>query len=93
MGDVVSIIRAELEESKNKIIQNVAEDGKKLKQYEDGILEDLETAEGNILDNQRVISSLRKAQVLHPLRHAPGDADRRSAAPTRRVLCCRGTGG
>jgi len=67
LGDVVAIEKAELEETKNKIIQSVANDKKKLKQYEDGILEDLESAQGNILDNQRVIDSLKKAQTTSQL--------------------------
>lgn len=48
----MAIEKASLEETKNKIIQSVASDKKRLKQYEDGILEDLESATGNILDNQ-----------------------------------------
>jgi dynein heavy chain len=67
LGDVVAIEKAELEETKNKIIQSVANDKKKLKQYEDGILEDLESASGNILDNQKVIDSLKKAQSTSEL--------------------------
>ena len=39
LADIVGIEKAELEESKNKIIQSVAADQRKLKQYEDNILE------------------------------------------------------
>eukprot|EP00668_Euglena_longa_P016545 GGOE01020817.1.p1 GENE.GGOE01020817.1~~GGOE01020817.1.p1 ORF type:complete len:1249 (-),score=501.70 GGOE01020817.1:103-3465(-) len=67
LGDVVAIEKASLEETKNKIIQSVASDKKRLKQYEDGILEDLESATGNILDNQKVIDSLKKAQTTSEL--------------------------
>ena len=67
LGDVVAIEKAELEETKNKIIQSVASDKKRLKQYEDGILDNLESASGNILDNQAVIEALKKAQSTSEL--------------------------
>eukprot|EP01064_Diplonema_japonicum_P034413 TRINITY_DN7114_c0_g1_i1.p1 TRINITY_DN7114_c0_g1~~TRINITY_DN7114_c0_g1_i1.p1 ORF type:complete len:4107 (+),score=1152.60 TRINITY_DN7114_c0_g1_i1:350-12322(+) len=62
LGDVVSIEKAELEEQKNKIVKTVAEDKRKLKRYEDLILSELEDAKGNILDNQKLIDTLKQAQ-------------------------------
>ena len=62
LGDVVSIEKAELEEQKNKIVKSVADDKRKLKRYEALILSELEDAKGNILDNQKLIDTLKQAQ-------------------------------
>ncbi|KAJ9465464.1 Dynein-1-beta heavy chain [Diplonema papillatum] len=62
LGDVVSLEEAELEDQKNKIVKSVADDKRKLKRYEDLILSELEDAKGNILDNQKLIDTLKQAQ-------------------------------
>lgn len=67
----MAIEKASLEETKNKIIQSVASDKKRLKQYEDGILEDLESATGNILDNQGQACPCGCGAVMHVM-HSSG---------------------
>ena len=100
LGDVVAIEKAELEETKNKIIQSVANDKKKLKQYEDGILEDLESASGNILDNQKVLNAVLNTHTSRGCTHAytrttaraythriPGSLNRaKRRSPNRKVV-------
>jgi len=61
LGDVVSIERQELEEEKSEVIRSVASAEKKKKKYQNQILERLESATGNILDNLELIVALQKS--------------------------------
>jgi len=63
LGIVVAQERPDLEEEKNKLILESAENKRKLKDTEDKILEVL-SAEGNILENQEGIQVLKDAKII-----------------------------
>lgn len=64
LGIVVSRERPELEEEKNKLIQQSANNKKKLKELEDEILGVLSTSEGNILEDESAIKVLNSSKEL-----------------------------
>ena len=65
---LLSIVAAkekpELEEKKNKLILESAENNRQLKKIEDKILEVLSSAQGNILENETAIQILSSSKVL-----------------------------
>jgi dynein heavy chain, axonemal len=63
-GIVVSQERPDLEEQKNKLILEGAENKRILKQIEDQILQILSGSEGNILEDESAINTLSKSKVV-----------------------------
>ncbi|XP_066246402.1 dynein axonemal heavy chain 3 [Euwallacea similis] len=64
LGIVVARERSELEEKKNAMIVESANNQKMLKEIEDKILEVLSTSEGNILEDETAIKILSSSKVL-----------------------------
>ncbi|ELU17469.1 hypothetical protein CAPTEDRAFT_228350 [Capitella teleta] len=64
LGIVVARERPELEEEKNALILQSAENKKQLKEIEDRILEVLSSSEGNILEDETAIKVLSSSKVL-----------------------------
>ncbi|CAK8675251.1 unnamed protein product [Clavelina lepadiformis] len=64
LGIVVARERPELEEEKNALILQSAENKKQLKEIEDKILEVLSTSEGNILEDETAIKVLSSSKTL-----------------------------
>lgn len=64
LGIVVARERPELEEKKNAMIVESANNKKMLKEIEDKILEVLSTSEGNILEDETAIKILSSSKVL-----------------------------
>ena len=64
LGIVVARERPELEESKNQLILQSAENKRQLKEIEDRILEVLQTSKGNILDDESAIQVLSASKTL-----------------------------
>ncbi|KAL7754356.1 hypothetical protein RI367_000337 [Sorochytrium milnesiophthora] len=64
LGIVVAKERPELEEERNRLILQSAENKKSLKEIEDKILEILSTSEGNILENSAAIEVLSSSKIL-----------------------------
>jgi len=62
LGVVVARERADLEEKKNELVLESAENKRKLKEIEDQILEIL-SGEGNILENETAIVTLNQSKV------------------------------
>jgi len=62
LGVVVAQERADLEEKKNELVLEGAENKKKLKEIEDKILEIL-SGDGNILENEEAIATLNQSKV------------------------------
>ncbi|XP_072114311.1 dynein axonemal heavy chain 6 isoform X1 [Mobula birostris] len=63
LSDVVRIEKPELEEQRNQLIVQINSDKNQLKAIEDRILKMLFTSEGNILDNEELISTLQESKV------------------------------
>ena len=59
-----SYYRPDLEEERNALIVQSAENKKQLKQIEDKILETLSSSEGNILEEETAIQVLDSSKVL-----------------------------
>jgi dynein heavy chain, axonemal len=57
LADVVKLERPELEQQRNSLIVNIANDKKQLKDIEDRILKLLFNSEGNILDDEELINT------------------------------------
>lgn len=64
LGIVVAKEKPELEESKNQLIVQSAENKRQLKEIEDKILEVLATSTGNILEDEMAISVLSQSKLL-----------------------------
>ncbi|WAR10683.1 DYH7-like protein [Mya arenaria] len=64
LGIVVARERPELEEEKNALILQSADNKKQLKEIEDKILEVLSSSEGNILEDETAIKVLSSSKVL-----------------------------
>ncbi|XP_078701931.1 dynein axonemal heavy chain 7-like isoform X3 [Branchiostoma floridae x Branchiostoma belcheri] len=64
LGIVVRCERPELEEEKNQLIVQSAENKKQLKEIEDKILEVLSASEGNILEDETAIKVLSSSKAL-----------------------------
>jgi len=64
LGIVVARERPELEEEKNSLILQSAENKRQLKEIEDKILEVLSSSEGNILEDERAIQVLSSSKIL-----------------------------
>ncbi|RKO95585.1 hypothetical protein CAUPRSCDRAFT_12718, partial [Caulochytrium protostelioides] len=64
LGIVVSKERPELQDEKNQLIMQSAENKKRLKSIEDRILEILSSSEGNILENETAIQVLSSSKLL-----------------------------
>ncbi|CAB0007617.1 unnamed protein product [Nesidiocoris tenuis] len=64
LGIVVARERPELEEKKNELILESAENKRQLKELEDEILHVLSSAEGNILENESAIQTLSQSKIL-----------------------------
>ncbi|XP_033097643.1 dynein heavy chain 7, axonemal-like isoform X2 [Anneissia japonica] len=64
LGIVVARERPELEEEKNALILQSADNKRQLKEIEDKILEVLSTSEGNILEDETAIKVLSSSKVL-----------------------------
>ncbi|KAJ3032226.1 Dynein heavy chain 6, axonemal [Rhizophlyctis rosea] len=63
LADVVKLERPELEEQRNSLIVNIANDKKTLKDIEEKILKLLFNSEGNILDDEELINTLNQSKV------------------------------
>jgi dynein heavy chain len=63
LADVVKIERPELEEQRNSLIVNIANDKKQLKDIEEKILKLLFHSQGNILDDEELINTLNQSKV------------------------------
>ncbi|KAI9348792.1 dynein heavy chain and region D6 of dynein motor-domain-containing protein [Zopfochytrium polystomum] len=63
LADVVKLERPELEEQRNSLIVNIANDKKQLKDIEDKILKMLFNSQGNILDDEELIDTLNQSKV------------------------------
>ncbi|KAM6471116.1 dynein axonemal heavy chain 6 [Liasis olivaceus] len=63
LSDVVRLERPELEEQRTQLIIRINADKNQLKAIEDKILKMLFTSEGNILDNEELISTLQESKV------------------------------
>lgn len=64
LGIVVAKEKPELEEKKNEMIVESANNKKMLKEIEDKILEVLSTSEGNILEDETAIKILSSSKIL-----------------------------
>ncbi|XP_054630913.1 dynein axonemal heavy chain 7-like [Dunckerocampus dactyliophorus] len=64
LGIVVAKERPELEEERNALILQSAENNRQLKETEDKILETLATSEGNILEDESAIQILDSAKIM-----------------------------
>jgi dynein heavy chain len=64
LGIVVAKERPELEEKKNQLILESAQNKKQLKEIEDKILEVLSSSQGNILEDETAINVLSSSKVL-----------------------------
>ncbi|KAJ3415371.1 Dynein heavy chain 6, axonemal, partial [Chytridiales sp. JEL 0842] len=63
LADVVKLEKPELEEQRNSLIVNIANDKKQLKEIEEKILRLLFNSEGNILDDEELINTLNQSKV------------------------------
>jgi dynein heavy chain len=63
LGDVVAKERPDLEETRLKLVVSMANDAKQLKELEDKTLHLLSTSEGNILDNEPLINTLKNSKL------------------------------
>ncbi|KAJ3347863.1 Dynein heavy chain 6, axonemal, partial [Kappamyces sp. JEL0680] len=63
LADVVKLERPELEEQRNSLIVNIANDKKQLKDIEEKILKLLFNSQGNILDDEELINTLNQSKV------------------------------
>ncbi|XP_074141707.1 dynein axonemal heavy chain 6 isoform X2 [Sminthopsis crassicaudata] len=63
LSDVVRLEKPELEEQRNQLIVSINTDKNQLKAIEDKILKMLFTSEGNILDNEELISTLQDSKI------------------------------
>jgi len=64
LGVIVAKERPDLEEQKNLLVVQSAENKRKLKEIEDKILEVLSSSEGNILEDESAIQIISEAKVL-----------------------------
>jgi dynein heavy chain len=64
LGIVIAKERPELEEKKNQLLLQSAENKKQLKEIEDKILEVLSSSQGNILEDETAIQILSSSKVL-----------------------------
>uniref|UniRef100_A0A669BHB3 Dynein axonemal heavy chain 12 n=1 Tax=Oreochromis niloticus TaxID=8128 RepID=A0A669BHB3_ORENI len=64
LGIVVAKERPELEEERNALILQSAENKRQLKETEDKILETLQSSEGNILEDESAIQILDSAKIM-----------------------------
>lgn len=64
LGIVVAREKPELEEERNELIIQSAQNQKQLKEIEDKILEVLSSSEGNILEDETAIQVLSSSKVL-----------------------------
>ena len=62
-SDVVSLERPDLEKQRNELIVKINSDKNQLKAIEDRILKLLFESEGNILDNEDLINTLKDSKV------------------------------
>ncbi|KAJ3093097.1 Dynein heavy chain 6, axonemal [Quaeritorhiza haematococci] len=63
LADVVKLERPELEEQRNSLIVNIANDKKQLKDIEEKILKLLFNSQGTILDDEELINTLNQSKV------------------------------
>lgn len=59
-----SVYRPELEEERNALILQSADNKRQLKEIEDKILETLQSSEGNILEDESAIQILDSAKIM-----------------------------
>ncbi|XP_067384444.1 dynein axonemal heavy chain 12 [Channa argus] len=64
LGIVIAKERPELEEERNALILQSAVNKRQLKEYEDNILDSLQSAGGNILEDESAIQSLDSAKIM-----------------------------
>ena len=89
LGLAVACEEAELEAQREQLVMEDAENKRQLKEIEDKILYLLKTAEGNILDDENLIDTLKRprhrrepaARALHRRAHVPHDAARQGRHP------------
>jgi dynein heavy chain len=60
---VVRQERPELEEQRDRLVVSIAGDKRQLKELEDKILKLLKESEGNILDDEQLISTLNNSKM------------------------------
>ena len=63
LADVVKLERPELEEQRNTLIVNISNDKKQLKDIEEKILRLLFNSQGNILDDEDLLTTLNQSKV------------------------------
>ena len=63
LADVVRKERPDLEERRDKLVLQMANDAKQLKELEDRTFKLLESSEGNILDNEPLINTLNNSKL------------------------------
>ena len=63
LGDVVRKERPDLEEAKDRLVVSISNDKKQLKELQDKILNMLKESEGNILDDEVLISTLHTSKI------------------------------
>lgn len=63
LADVVKLERPELEQQRSSLIINISNDKKQLKDIEEKILKMLFNSQGNILDDEELISTLNKSKI------------------------------
>ncbi|KAJ3111626.1 Dynein heavy chain 6, axonemal [Phlyctochytrium bullatum] len=63
LADVVKLEKPELEEQRNTLIVNIANDKRQLKDIEEKILKLLFNSEGNILDDEELIQTLNQSKI------------------------------
>ncbi|KAJ3137918.1 Dynein heavy chain 6, axonemal [Physocladia obscura] len=63
LADVVKLEKPELEEHRNSLIVNIANDKRQLKDIEEKILRLLFNSQGNILDDEELINTLNQSKV------------------------------
>lgn len=61
---LLHIFRPELEEERNALILQSADNKRQLKEIEDKILETLQSSEGNILEDESAIQILDSAKIM-----------------------------
>ena len=63
LGDVVRKERPDLEEAKDRLVVSISNDKKQLKELQDKILNMLKESEGNILDDEVLITTLHTSKI------------------------------
>ena len=66
LGRVIGQEKAELEEERAKLVEEVNNNEKRLKYYEDKLLACLSASKGNLIDDEELIATLADAKKVCP---------------------------